>query len=100
MLGRLALVLALVAAAAGCGRDKIAVNQNASDDYKHGALVAAVDKFAKANRTPEAYAELSQTITALRPQFDRQVGKEAELRLVVLALGPIQQYQTKPMRER
>lgn len=102
MLGRFTLVLCLgaVAAASACGRDKIEVNQNTSDNYKHGALVVAVDKFVKANRSPEAYAELAQTVSSLRPHFDRQVGKEAELRMVVLALGPIQQYQTKPMRER
>lgn len=99
MVGRLALILGLVATAA-CGRDKIEVNQNQTDDYKHGALVAAVDKFVKANRTPEAYAELAQTVTALRPDMDREVGREAELRMVVLALDPIQKLQTKSMRER
>jgi len=99
MSGRFNMVLALVAVAA-CGRDKIEVNQNVSDDYKHGALVGAVDKFVKANRSPEAYAELTQAVATLRPHFDRQVGKEAELRTVVLALGPIQQYQTKSIRDR
>lgn len=100
MMGRVAFVVSVVAAVAACGRDTIAVNQNGTDDYKHGALVAAVDKFVKANRTPEAYVELSQTISALRPHMDRTVGKEAELRMVVLALGPVQQQQTKSMRER
>jgi hypothetical protein len=76
------------------------VNRNATDDYKHGALVAAVDNFVKANRTPEAFTELSQTISRLRPHMDRSVGKEAELRTVVLALGPVQQQQTKSMRQR
>ncbi len=100
MVGRFTLVLSLVAALAACGRDKIAVRQGSTEDYQHAALVAAVDKFVKANRTPEAYAELSQTVSALRPQMDRAVGKEAELRAIVLALGPVQQQQSKSMRER
>ncbi len=99
MLGRVGvIVVGLVAAA--CGRDSIAVNQTGTDDYQHAALVATVEKFVKANRTPEAFAELAQQVTGLRPRMDRSVGKEAELRLVVLALGPLQALQTKPIRER
>ena len=70
------------------------------DDYKHGALVTAVDKFVGAGRTPDAYAELAQTVASLRPQMDRTVGKEAELKMIVLALGPIQSQQAKSLRER
>src|SRR5215510_614970 len=98
MMGR--VVLAGVVIAAACGRDKIEVNAKASDDYKHGALVTAVDKFVTAGRTPDAYAELSQAIVALRPQMDRTVGKEAELKLMTLAIGPIQSTRAKSMRER
>ncbi len=100
VLSRCALVVTLAVTGAACGRDQIEVNQKASDDYKRGELITAVDKFVKAGRTPEAYAELARTVTALRPHFDRAVGKEAELRMIVLALGPIQQMQTKSMRER
>lgn len=99
MVGRVAVIVVALLAAA-CGRDSIAVNQGATDDYGHGAVVAAVEKFVKVGRTPEAYAELAQTITSLRPRMDRSVGKEAELRLVVLALGPVQALQTKSMHER
>lgn len=99
MVGRLAMILAVVVTA-GCGRDTIEVKQNATDDYKHHALVAAVDKFVKANRTPEAFAELAATVTQLRPHMDRTVGKEAELKLIVLALGPIQAMQGKAIAER
>src|SRR5690606_1883802 len=70
------------------------------DDYKRADLHAAIDKFVKAGRTPEAYAELAQTVTALRPHMDRAVAKEAELRMVVLALGPVQQVQAKSLPER
>ena len=101
MMARLGLIVAVVAAAAGgCGRDKIDVNAKASDDYKHGALIAAVDKFVAGGRTPEAYAELAQTVATLRPRMDRTVAREAELKLVTLALHPIQTMGAKPIRAR
>jgi hypothetical protein len=94
------VVLALICVVAACGRDKIEVAQSSNDDYKHDALVASVDKFVKAGRTPEAFAELSQTVSTLRPHMDRTVGKEAELKLIVLALAPVQAMQAKPISER
>jgi hypothetical protein len=92
--------LILVIVAAACSRDRIEVNRTPTDDYRHGALVAAVDKFVAAGRTPDAYAELAQAVASLRPQMDRTVGKEAELKMVVLALAPIQAMQGKSIRER
>jgi hypothetical protein len=68
-------------------------------DYNHAQLISAVDKFVAAHRTPEAYAELAQTVTILRPGMDRSVAEEAELKLIVLALGPIQAAQAKPIEE-
>ena len=97
MMIRAVLVVAVLAA--GCGKDKIAVTKGA-DDYNHGALVAAVDKFVAAGRTPDAYEQLAQTVLALRPQMDRTVAKEAELKLATLALAPIQSMQAKSIRER
>jgi hypothetical protein len=97
MVARLALIVCFVAA---CGRDKIEVTHNTADEYKHDALTSAVDKFVKAGRTAEAYGELAHTIASLRPQMDRTVGREAELKMIVLALGPIQAYQSKPINER
>lgn len=98
MVGRLALVLAFVAAA--CGRDVIEVKPGGTDDYKHAALVGAIDKFVKAGRSPEAFGELARTVSSLRPQMDRTVGKEAELKVIVLALAPVQAMQAKPIRAR
>jgi hypothetical protein len=98
MMRRLALVAVVLAAS--CGRDTIEVKTKASDDYKHSALVAAVDKFVASHRSPDAYQELSQTVIGLRPQMDRTVAKEAELKLVTLALHPIQAMQAKSMREK
>jgi hypothetical protein len=89
-------VLALLAA---CGQEKIEVRQGDTADYNHGALLAAVDKFVASGRTPAAYAELSQTALALRSGMDRTVAKEAELKLMVLALAPVQSVHARPMSE-
>jgi len=86
--------------ATGCGRDKIGVTSKATDDYGHAALLAAVDKFVAAKRTPDAFGELAATVLQLRPKMDKTVGKEAELKLVTLALAPVQQMQSKTMREK
>lgn len=106
MMSRLAPWLAVLAAAAapvvasGCNRESIEVSRGAEHaDYNHGALRTAVDAFVKAGRTPDAYADLSRTVFALRPGMDRAVAEEAELKLVVLALAPIQSVSSKPMPE-
>jgi hypothetical protein len=90
---------AWLCAAAACGQEKIEVHKTASGDYNHGALLVAVDKFVAAGRTPEAYAELSQTVFQLRSGMDRTVAKETELKLMVLALGPVQSVHAKPMTD-
>jgi hypothetical protein len=96
MRGLMTLVGLLVAA--GCGKETIEVKPATGDDYKHAALGQAVDKYVAAGRTPDAFAELAQTVSTLRPQMDRAVGREAELKLVVLALPPMQSMQGKSMR--
>lgn len=87
----------LLAAMAACGQEKIEVRQGESADYNHAALLVAVDKYVAGGRTPEAYVELSQTAFALRSGMDRTVAKEAELKLMVLALAPVQSVYAKPM---
>ncbi|MDB4956543.1 MAG: hypothetical protein JWO36_4112 [Myxococcales bacterium] len=83
---------------AACGQDKIEVDKSAVvADYQHTALGAAVEKFVAAQRTPQAYAELAQTVLKLRPGMDRAVAEEAELKLIVLALEPVQAVQGQPM---
>jgi hypothetical protein len=104
MMSRLAflagLLLACAGALAACDREQIEVNRNPDQaDYNHGALRAAVDTFVKVDRTPEAYADLSRSVLALRPGMDRAVAEEAELKLVVLALAPIQSVSASPMPE-
>ena len=95
-LSYVSVVLALAAGAA-CGKETIGVTRTVTSDYNHVALNAAVDKFVAADRTPLAYADLAATVATLRPGMDRSVADEAELKLVVLALGPIQRTQAKPI---
>jgi hypothetical protein len=91
--------LLLLCVLASCGEDKIEVRQGQSADYNQGAMLAAVDKFVAGGRTPEAYAELSQTAFELRSGMDRSVAQETELKLMVLALAPVQSVHAKPMPE-
>ena len=99
MTRRVSLILAAVVALSACGEERIEVHQGNNSDYHHAELLTAVDKFVAAGRTPAAYAELSQTVFALRAGMDRSVAKEAELKLMVLALTPVQSVQAKPMAE-
>jgi len=89
----------LLCVLAACGEEKIEVRQGDSTDYNHGAVLAAVDKFVAGGRTPDAYAELSQTAFRLRGGMDRSVAREVELKLLVLALAPVQSVHAKSMSE-
>jgi hypothetical protein len=93
---RFAVLLPILLA---CGQDTIPVSHEKSSDYNHGALQTAVDTFVTAGRTHQAYAELAKTTLALRPGMDRSTAEQAELKLVVLALGPMQAYSKKPIGE-
>ena len=95
---RLVLAAAFVIVCA-CGQDPIGVRPPESGDYHHTDLVHAVDKFVAAGRTPAAYADLAHTVLALRAGMDRSVAQEAELKLMVLALAPVQSVQAKPMAD-
>ena len=89
----------LLCVLAACGEEKIEVRQGDSTDGNHGALLTAVDKFVAGGRTPDAYAELSQTAFRLRSGMDRSVAREVELKLLVLALAPVQSVHAKAMSE-
>jgi hypothetical protein len=103
MMSRLVLLtgaLALAVVPSACGRESIEVNKSTTEaDYNHGALRVAVDTFVKAGRTPDAYADLSRAVSTLRPGMDRAVAEEAELKLIVLALAPLQSVIARPMAE-
>jgi len=90
-------IVALALATGACSQEEIGVHKGDSADYNHASLVTAVDKFVAAGRTPDAYADLAHTVADLRPGMDRTVAAEAELKLVVLALGPVQAVAAKPI---
>ena len=94
-------VLALaVLLAASCRQERVSVTKgDPSSDYNQSALQAAIDEFVANGRTAQAYADLAKTTMKLRPGMDRTVADEAELKLIVLALHPIQAVQSKPMAE-
>lgn len=99
---RLALTLAigLASTTAACSQDRIEVSAGStSSDYNQRAFQAAIDEFVANGRTPQAYADLTKATLALRSGMDRTVADEAELKLVVLALAPIQATAAKPMPE-
>lgn len=84
---------------AACGSEPIEVSTQNVADYNRGALLGAVDKFVQDGRTPDAYAELATKVQELRGGMDRAIGEEAELKLLVLALAPVQSVSAKPMAE-
>ncbi len=85
---------------AACKQAPIEVSHgDSTTDYNHAALQKAVDKFVADGRTAQAYGELAKTVSALRSGMDRAVGEEAELKLIVLALAPIEAAAGKPMPE-
>jgi hypothetical protein len=96
MMRRSTLVLVALVA---CGDDRIEVNQGESNDYNQRAMVTAVDKFVASGRTAEAYGELSHAALQLRAGMDRTVASETELKLIVLALVPVQAVQAKPVAD-
>ena len=90
-------VLVVLGSIAGCKQDTIRVEASPTEDYNHTKLIAAVQAFIVAKRTPEAYAALAQTVARLRPGMDATVAAEAERRMVVLALEPVQAQQSLPI---
>lgn len=92
--------LLLVAALAGCRQERVTVTKgDPTSDYNEHALQAAIDEFVANGRSAPAYADLAKQTLALRSGMDRTVADEAELKLIVLALQPMQAAQAKPMAE-
>ena len=94
MMSRTLTIFALLAA---CKQTNIDVKPAPENDYNHGKLIAAVDTFVAAGRTPAAYGELAKSVVALRPGMDHAVAEEAELKMIVLAYAPVHSMQDKPM---
>ena len=91
-------LVALAALSGACKQESINVQPSDSKaDYGHSALVAAIGTFVAAGRTPEAYRTLAQTVTRLRPGMDAAVAREAERKLVVMALDPVLALKDQPL---
>jgi hypothetical protein len=90
------LVASVVAA---CGSEPIEVSTKNVADYNRGAMLAAVDKFVQDGRTPDAYRDLAAKAIELRGGMDRAIAEETELKMLVLALAPVQSVSAKPMAE-
>jgi hypothetical protein len=86
-------------AVGGCGEDRIEIRQSENSDYNHAPMLLAVDKFVAGGRTPVAYGALAQTAFSLRAGMDRSVARETELKLMVLALTPVESVHAKPMAD-
>lgn len=85
----------------GCEKKAIEVTQNGENRvYGRGDLLAAVEDFARSDRSPEKYRVMAAKIEALEPRFDDIVRAEAERHLVVLALTPMEAHFQKPPEER
>jgi hypothetical protein len=90
------LSLALVA----CGQERVGISKgDPKADYNEHALQSAIDEYVANGRTAQAYADLARRTLALRPGMDRTIGEQAELKLIVLALAPIQAARSKPAAE-
>src|SRR5580704_13747147 len=90
-----------VAAIAACQQETIGVQPPApASDYGHSALIKAIDAFVGAGLTPEAFRALAQTVTRVRPGMDAAVAREAERKLLVLALDPVVQLKDQPVAAR
>jgi hypothetical protein len=88
-------IVVVVAGLAGCAKDEIDVHSPGADYNRHG-LLAAIDRFNAAGRTPDAYGHFYAEIQQLRSGMDETVADEAELQLIVLALSPIEQVRGLP----
>jgi hypothetical protein len=98
---RAALALAALSiVGVGCGQDAIAVGQaTATADYHRGELLAAIDRFVAAGRSAAGFGVLAAEVEALRPGMDESVAEEAERRMIVLALDPVEVLADRPLSE-
>jgi hypothetical protein len=94
----LGLVLLLLVVATGCEQDEVVVRSDkGNDSYGRKALIEAVDRFARSERSPERFRDLASTIKTLWPRFNESVASEAERNLVMMALGPLRTRFQEPL---
>jgi hypothetical protein len=95
------VLAALAVLGAGCGDDPITVHRDNPHgdvaDYRRADLLAAIDRYVKAGRTPEAYGALARDVAALRAGMDETVAETAELHLTLLGAPAIVAVKTQPV---
>ncbi len=92
------LPLAMLASgAAACSQEPVKVQNTATSDYGRDQLNRAVAEFVAQGRSPAAYAAFAKRVHELQPTMDKSVAEEAELKLTVLALAPIQSMKELPV---
>ncbi|CAN5895681.1 hypothetical protein BH11MYX2_BH11MYX2_20270 [soil metagenome] len=98
---RLLHLLPLLAILAACGEPAIEVKptSGSESDYNERELQVVVDKYVAAKKTPAAFKALTIEIRRLRSGMDHTVAKQAELRLITLALAPVDSVKQKTMPE-
>ncbi|HEY4175351.1 MAG TPA: hypothetical protein VGM90_00895 [Kofleriaceae bacterium] len=94
-------LLPLLALLAACGEPAIEVkpSSGSESDYNERELQTAVDKYVAAKKTPAAFKALSIELKRLRAGMDHTVAEQAELRLITLALTPVDAVKTNTMPE-
>lgn len=96
---RALIAISVAFATTACRQDVIGVDRMPPRDDLRATLIEAVDGFIAGNRTPAAYAALAAKVAALRPRMDAALAREAERRLLVLALAPVNAVADQPMAD-
>ena len=97
----LTLLVVLQAGILGCEKEEISVAKGTEKGaYGREQVLAAVEAFAKSDRSPASYRIMAATIETLETQFDDRVRLEAERHLVMLAITPLEANFQKPPDER
>jgi hypothetical protein len=87
------LALAALAVASGCDSSRtpmVAETDDIAADFGRSALIEAVVILSKSPKSPEAFLTFTKRVDELTPFFSRAMKREAELRVCVLAIGPLQ----------
>jgi hypothetical protein len=77
----------------------VAETDDEAADFGRGALIEAVVTLSKKPNDAKLYQSFAARVEELTPLFNREVKREAELRLVVLAVAPLRAGFNKPQQE-
>ncbi len=77
----------------------VAETDDEAADFGRTALINAIVKLSESPTSADAYLAFAHRVDELMPLFNRDVKREAELRLCVLAIGPLEAQLEKPQSE-